>query len=177
MPFSSTLFLGFKWWRTPGLDFAVWVCQKQFYNPENRAKVAETVRNQTPLDWSVWILKLLNLGHPSVLSQIQSGQENIWITDLTLAQNHRSGAFPRLFQGEIYPEIAGITIKKVLGTDRPDANEIDLFFDLIVTMCPASDMCPSPILHRNQIPQWTIEQREMVGRYTTGPLFTHWTKL
>ena len=177
MPFSSHLFLGFKWWRTSGLDLAVWVCQKRYFDPEKRAKLTKMVQNQTPIEWSSWLIKLLNLGHPSVMSQIQSGHENIWITDLTLAQNHRSGSFPRLFQGDIFPEIAGITFKKVLGSERPNVNESDLTFDVILTLCPASEECPTPILHRNQIPQWTIEQREMVGRYTTGPLFTHWTKM
>ena len=177
MPFSSAHFLQFKWWRLPGLDCAIWVCQKQFYSQEKRNKLVQLVADQTELEWSNWIIKLLNLGYPNILQKIQSGHENIWITDLYLAQCQRSGAFPRLFQGELYPEISGITIKKVPGSDRPDVIDTDLTFDIIVTLCSAADECPTPILHRQHIPHWTPEQKQLAGRYTTGPLFTHWTKI
>lgn len=160
-----------------GLDFAVWICQKQYYDADKKEKLKQLVSDQSGLDWTAWILKLLNLGHPNIFNRIKSGQENIWVTDLTLAQSQRSGAFPKLFQGNIYPDLAGISIKKVSGEDRPDYSADDLAFDVILTICPAADNCPSPILHRQQIPQWTAEQQKMVGRYTTGPLFTHWTKI
>ena len=177
MPFSSVHFLQFKWWRCPGLDCAIWVCQKKYYNQETRNKLVQLVANQSELDWSAWLLKLFHLGHPNIFQKIHSGCENLWITDLTIAQSQRSGAFPRLFQGDVYPEIAGITIKKVLGSDRPNVIDTDLTFDVILTLCPAADECPTPILHRQHIPHWTNEQKQLAGRYTTGPLFTHWTKI
>ena len=66
MPFSSWYFLGFKWWKMDGLDFAVWVCQKQYYDPVKKEELKSLVANQTDLDWSSWILKLLHLGHPNI---------------------------------------------------------------------------------------------------------------
>ena len=160
-----------------GLDCAIWICQKQYYNPDQREALVQLVANQTKFEWSEWMLKLLNLGHPNILNKIKTGHENIWVTDLTLAQNQRSGAFPKLFQGNIYPDLAGITIKKVSGEDRPGYVSTDIAFDVILTICPAAENCPNPILHRQHIPQWTPEQHQMAGRYTTGPLFTHWTRI
>ena len=177
MPFSSWYFLGFKWWKMDGLDFAIWICQKQYYDPAKRECLRKLVADQSDLDWTSRILKLLHLGHPNIFNKIKSGQENIWVTDLALAQSQRSGSFPKLFQADIYPDLAGITIKKVSGEDRPDFAPKDLAFDVIVTICPAAENCPSPILHRQQIPHWTPEQQKLVGRYTTGPLFTHWTRI
>ena len=135
------------------------------------------IRAQTNVQWSSWLFKLFNLGHPAILEQLQSGHDNIWVADVAIAQFHRSGAFPRLFYDTVYPNIAGITIKKVAGDDRPGLQDGDLVLDIILTLCPSTKDAPSPVLHRQQIPHWTKEQIAEVGRYTTGPLITHWTKI
>ena len=62
-------------------------------------------------------------------------------------------------------------------TDRPEYQPSDLAYDVILTLCPESKDHPKPIFHRQNIPQWTDDQIKTIGRYTTGPLFTHWTKL
>ena len=177
MPHSSFWFVHFKWWNATGIDAAIWVCQKQFYDPTQRKQIEETVRNQTNLQWTDWIMKLFVSGHPAILEQLQTGHDNIWVTDVAIAQWQRSNFFPRLFQGTVYPNIAGITIKKVAGDDRPGLNPGDLVLDIILTVYPSSKDAPSPVLHRQQIPHWTKEQIATVGRYTTGPLITHWTKI
>ena len=177
MPHSSFWFVHFKWWSATGIDAAIWVCQKQFYDPEQRQTLEELVRSQTSVQWSEWLFKLFSLGHPAILAQLQTGHDNIWVTDVAIAQFQRSGAFPKLFQGNLYPNIAGITIKKVAGDDRPGIKSDDLVLDIIITVCPSSKDTPSPVLHRQQIPHWTREQIAVVGRYTTGPLITHWTKI
>ena len=177
MPHASFWFVHFKWWTAPGIDAAIWICQKQFYDPIKRKDVTDTVRAQTNIEWSQWMIKLLNLGYPAILNQLQSGRENIWVTDVAIAQFQRSGSFPRLFQGSTHPSIAGITIKKVAGDDRPGLNPSDLVLDIILTVYPNERDAPGPVLHRQHIPHWTREQIATVGRYTTGPLFTHWTKI
>ena len=75
----------------------------------------------------------------------------------------------------MYQDIAGITIKKVIGEDRPGHYVNDMVLDIILTVSPAKKETPIPVLHRKHIPHWTREQVATVGRYTTGPLFTHWT--
>lgn len=177
MPHASFWFVYFKWWNATGIDAAIWICQKQFYNPLQRQELKNLVQGQSDLQWSQLMVKLLALGTPSILDQLQAGKENIWVTDVTIAQSQRSGYFPQLFQGTTYPDIAGITIKKVAGEDRPGHNPNDMVLDIILTVSPAERDTPTPVLHRQHIPHWTKEQVASVGRYTTGPLFTHWTKI
>ena len=177
MPFSSGYFLAFKWWTIPGVDAAIWICQKRYYQATDRAALAETVRNQTDLDWTLWLTKLLNLGQPAILDRLKTGTDNIWLTDVTISQYQRTGIFPQLFHNVHFPDIAGITLKTIPGSDRPDAKPTDLILDIIVTITPADMDTPSPVLHRQQIPLWTEDQRTGFGRYTTGPVFTQWDRI
>ena len=167
----------FKWWSANGIDAAIWICQKQFYDPIKRNEISALIQNQTEIQWTQWLLKMFNLGFPTILDKLQSGHDNIWITDVAIAQFQRSEVFPKLFQGNVYPCIAGITIKKVVGDDRPGHKPDDLVLDIILTVYPADKDAPGPVLHRQHIPHWTKEQIATVGRYTTGPLFTRWTKI
>lgn len=167
----------FKWWTATGIDAAIWICQKKYYDPAARNDIKEAIQIQTNVQWSQWMTKLLALGRPAILDQLQSGTENIWVTDVTIAQYQRSEIFPRLFQGSTHPDIAGITIKKVAGEDRPGHNPDDMVLDIILTVYPPEKDAPTPVLHRQHIPHWTKDQIATVGRYTTGPLFTHWTKI
>ena len=177
MPGASYAFLQFKWWNLSGLNCAVWYCQKHF-GPEEKKQLVQMIQNETTLEQSIWMNRLFTIGNPSVLEKIATGSETIWITDLTMAEKQRSGKFPQLFQGNIYPQIAGITIKKVDGRDRPGLNPADTCVDVIITMTTQSaDPIPNPVFHREQLPDWTVQQRHLFGRNTTGPLFTHWTKL
>ena len=177
MPYSSGYFLHFKWWKMTGVDASIWMCQKQFYQAPDRIKLARLAQNQTDIDWSSWMVKLFALGQPTVFDRLKGGSPALWITDMTISQSQRSGFFPQLFHDEIYPDIAGITIKTIAGSERPDANPNDIIVDIIITFCPAMADPPTPVLHRQQIPKWTEDQKQGFGRYTTGPYFTHWEKI
>ena len=177
MPGASYAFLQFKWWNLPGLNCAVWYCQKKF-SPEQKSELVNLIQNETVTEQSIWMTKMFTIGRPSILEKIAAGSETIWLTDLTIAEKQRSGKFPQLFQGNIYPQIAGITIKKVEGSDRPALNPTDTCLDVIITLTTGSaDPVPNPVFHREQLPDWTVQQRHLYGRNTTGPLFTHWTKI
>ena len=177
MPYSSFSFLQFKWWSTPGLDMAVWICQKQFFDENTRSKLKTQIVDTTDLEWTKIMINILQTGYPDILTRLNNGTENIWITDLHIAQCQRSGSFPKIFTGEVNSIMAGITIKKIPGSDRQTPNVNDIALDVIITICPPSDILTNPVLHRQHIPQWTDTQISQNGRYTTGPLFTHWTKI
>lgn len=177
MSHASYWFLQFKWWTATGVDAAVWICHKHFHNPTDRTNLVNAIRNQTNTDWSNWMLKLLNLGTPAIFDQIQSGHDNIWVTDVTIENSQRLGVFPEIFQNETRSRVAGIIIKKVADADRPGQHPNDLVLDVIITVHPKDEEAPGPVLHRQQIPHWTREQIATFGRYTTGPLVTHWTKI
>ena len=156
---------------------AVWYCQKQM-NAEQKKILSDQIKTETDLEQSIWVNRLMALGRPSILEKINSGNTTIWLTDLTIAEKQRSGKFPKLFHGNIFPEIAGITIKKVDGQDRPGLNVNDICLDIIITFAyNCYDYLPNPVFHREQLPDWTLQQRHLFGRDTTGPLFTHWHKI
>ena len=177
MPYSSFSFLHFKWWSATGIDLAIWICQKQFFDENARTKLRTQVAETSDLEWTKIVMNILQTGHPDTLTRLKKGVENLWLTDLHLAQCQRSGSFPLIFSGEIPSILAGITLKKIPGNDRQLPNPADMTLDVIITLCPPSDILTNPVLHRQHIPQWTNAQISQNGRYTTGPLFTHWTKI
>ena len=147
-------------------------------NQEQKTIITNQIRNETLMDQSVWSNRLMALGRPSILEKLNSGITTIWLTELTIAEKQRSGKFPKLFHGNIFPEIAGITIKKVDRQDRPGLCSNDMCLDIIITFAiNCYDHLPNPIFHREQLPDWTVQQRQIFGRHTTGPLFTHWHKI
>ena len=79
MPYSSNKFLAFKWWRFPGIDFAIWVCQDQ-YNENDKTYMKKLINSQTDIDWSTWLVKLLQIGRPSIMDRLKKGEKNIWLT-------------------------------------------------------------------------------------------------
>ena len=174
---ASYSFLYFKWWNMTGLNCAVWYCQKQF-NRRDKEILTNRIKCESIPEQTVWLNTLFSLGRPSLFHKLTTGNEKIWVTDLTVAEKQRSGKFPKLFHlVPLYPEIAGITIKKVDGSDRPGLCATDLCVDVIITFAPPSEEnTPSPVFHREQLPDWTAQQRHLYGRHTTGPLFTHWLK-
>ena len=173
---TAYVFLQFRWWKMPGLNCAIWYCHKK-YTTAQKALLLNDISMETENDRSIWMVRLLNLGRPSLLSKLQSGTDYIWVTDLTINEKQRSELFPKLFHGSLNPDIAGITIKKVDGRDRPNYHENDLCVDVVITFYPADEaISPSPIFHREQIPDWSAQQRTLLGRHTTGPLFTPWWK-
>ena len=177
MPGASWAFLQFKWWNIPGLNCAVWYCHKQF-NAEDKASLVSLIQQETVPDRTCWLNRLLAFGRPSILEKIFAGNDKIWITDLTVAEKQRSGKFPKLFHGDLFPQVAGITIKKVDGQDRPALDPTDICVDIIITFTTSSaDPVPNHVFHREQLPDWTVQQRHLYGRHTTGPLFTHWCKI
>ena len=177
MPGASWAFLHFKWWNISGVNCAVWYCHKHF-DTEARTQLANMIRLETVPEQSCWLNKLFATGSPTILEKIVSGNDKIWVTDLTIAEKQRSGKFPKLFQGNIFPQIAGITIKKVDGQDRPALDRADICVDIMITFTTSdADPIPNPIFHREQLPDWTVQQRHLYGRHTIGPLFTHWCKI
>ena len=176
MKSASWSFLYFKWWNITGVNCAVWYCHKHF-NEADRETLISTIASETVADCSSWLNTLFSLGRPSILRKIFAGNEKIWVTELTVAEKQRSEKFPKLFHGTLFPQVAGITIKKVDGQDRPGLNPTDICLDVILTIVPPDvDIVPNPVFHREQLPDWTVQQRHLYGRHTTGPLFTHWLK-
>ena len=160
----------------PGLNCAIWYCHKKYDTMQKEILLRE-IEAETESARSIWMVRLFNLGRPSLLEKLQTGTDCIWITDLTINEKQRSELFPRLFHNQLNPDIAGITIKKVDGRDRPNYRDTDICVDIVITLYPTGEeIAPSPIFHREQIPDWSAQQRTLLGRHTTGPLFTPWWK-
>ena len=175
MPFSSNTFISFKWWRSPGIDAAVWFCHNDITDGAILLNLSRSIRNLNGWQLSNWLISVFNLGTPSILSRINTGIENIWVTGQSIIKMQKDGHFPDPFYDTINIKMAGIIANRVNGSDRPDHVPTDYCLDIICTFT-TNENAP-PILHRERIPQWTSAQRTTIGRYTTGPLTTIWSRI
>ena len=175
MPFSSDSFLLFKWWRIPGLDAAVWFCHHGIADNNLVRNLSNAIQSLDDRQLTNWLISMLNLGQPSALCRIISGVENIWVTGQSIAKKQVDGHFPKYFCDLYNLKIAGIITNRVNGSDRPDRVPSDYCLDIIFTFVTNDSLLP--IYHRERIPQWTSTQQTTIGRYTTGPLSTAWSKI
>ena len=175
MPYSSTKFLGFKWWRIPGVDAAVWFCHNMDVASNPSTQLTRTIQDLDDRLLSSWLISVFNIGKPSAFSRVISGIENIWVTAQSITKHSEDGHFPNYFQNRQNLKVTGIIINTVDGSDRPDRKLSDYCLDIIVTFTSSNSI--PPIYHRERIPQWTSTQRSTIGRYTTGPLTTVWSKI
>ena len=175
MPFSSNTFLQFKWWRSPGLDAAVWFCHHGIADTDLIFNLSRAIQSLDDRQVTNWIISMLNIGQPSVLSRIISGIKNIWVTGQSVTSTQKEGRFPKYFNNFRNLKTAGIITNRVDGFDRPDRVPSDYCLDIIVTFVTNDSL--SPICQRERIPQWTSTQQSTIGRYTTGPLSTVWSKV
>ena len=174
MPLSSLNFLHFKWWRCPGIDAAVWFVHKEITSATLQKELNRSISKYSDIQLSKWLVPILSLGQPSVINRLSTGTENIWITDKTLIQEQTFVQLLRHFSSDKL-QIAGIIINRTDGSDRPDSKMDDYCLDVIITFTTFSSTLP--IYHRERIPQWSTTQRSTIGRYTTGPLFSAWSKI
>ena len=175
MPYSSNSFLCFKWWRTPGIDAAVWFCHTETEEASSLSQLPRAILDLDDIKISHLLISMFHLGQPSTWNRIYSGNQNIWVTGQTIAKGQGDGQFPIYFENIDNLKIAGIIINRVDGSDRPNYVASDMCLDIIFTFVLNSKL--PPIYHRERIPEWTSSQQSTFGRYTTGPLSTVWSKV